>query len=317
MGRTDTITKSYMRDPEVFADAFNCFMYDGNQVIRPDALHELDTTGLTVLSDDNGRKFGKQTYRDILKCATAKQDGNRAYMILGIENQTGINYAMPVRVMLYDSLQYMSQTENAGHKKEISKNKTRLSSDEYISGFRKDDKVLPVITLVVYFGNKPWDGPKSLHQMIDADDGLKEYIDDYKLKLLEPALMSDDEIGKFRSDLKSVFYFIKYSENKEKLQEIIEGNSEFHRLKRSTAEMINEVTGSKIDMSEEGDEIDMCTAIREMREESRALGIEEGIEKGRNEGRIEGIKEIAKAMKDEGMDSAIIFKLTGISVETL
>ena len=61
----------------------------------------------------------------------------------------------------------------------------------------------------------------------------------------------------------------------------------------------------------------MCTAIREMREESEAIGMEKGVEKGRNEGRIEGIKEIAKAMKDEGMDDAIIFKLTGISVEFL
>lgn len=31
-------------------------------------------------------------------------------------------------------------------------------SDEYLSGFMKDDRLLPVVTLVVYFGSKEWTG---------------------------------------------------------------------------------------------------------------------------------------------------------------
>lgn len=33
----DTVTKEYMQDEEVFADAFNFLMYDGEQVIRPES----------------------------------------------------------------------------------------------------------------------------------------------------------------------------------------------------------------------------------------------------------------------------------------
>ena len=67
MGKTDTITKAYMRNPEVFADAFNCFMYEGRQVIKADELNELDTTELSVLLGDSNKRIDKQVYRDILK----------------------------------------------------------------------------------------------------------------------------------------------------------------------------------------------------------------------------------------------------------
>lgn len=42
IGAIDAITKAYIRKNEVFADAFNYFMYDGAQVIQPERLKELD-----------------------------------------------------------------------------------------------------------------------------------------------------------------------------------------------------------------------------------------------------------------------------------
>ncbi len=35
MGKIDTITKEYMENPVVFADAFNQFLYHGDQKIDP------------------------------------------------------------------------------------------------------------------------------------------------------------------------------------------------------------------------------------------------------------------------------------------
>ena len=53
----DTVTKQYMRENTVFADAFNFLLYDGENVIRPEKLKELDTTELvapfTVDNTDN------------------------------------------------------------------------------------------------------------------------------------------------------------------------------------------------------------------------------------------------------------------------
>lgn len=49
MGVTDAVTKAYIRENEVFADAFNYFMYDGIQKIQPGQLRELDTTEIAIL----------------------------------------------------------------------------------------------------------------------------------------------------------------------------------------------------------------------------------------------------------------------------
>ena len=74
IGAIDAITKAYIRKNEVFADAFNYFMYDGAQVIQPECLKELDPTEIAILlneKDTMDKKAVKaevqQKYRDILK----------------------------------------------------------------------------------------------------------------------------------------------------------------------------------------------------------------------------------------------------------
>ena len=44
LGAKDIVTKDYMKDARVFADAFNYLIFDGNPVIDPSKLHEMDTT---------------------------------------------------------------------------------------------------------------------------------------------------------------------------------------------------------------------------------------------------------------------------------
>ena len=52
IGAIDAITKAYIRKNEVFADAFNYFMYDGAQVIQPECLKELDSTEIAILLNE-------------------------------------------------------------------------------------------------------------------------------------------------------------------------------------------------------------------------------------------------------------------------
>lgn len=48
MGFKDTITKDYMADNCVFADIFNHMIYQGEYIIEPDQLHEIDTASISV-----------------------------------------------------------------------------------------------------------------------------------------------------------------------------------------------------------------------------------------------------------------------------
>ena len=277
-GKADTLTKQYMQDAAVFADAFNYFLYGGKQVIHPEQLHAIDTTELASLYGDNNESVPVQVYRDVLKYVTAMEDGKCAYLILGIENQSKIHYAMPVRNMLYDALQYNAQIREAAKKHHNSRKTEKLTNEEYLSGFSKNDRLLPVITLVVYFGSKPWDAPRSLFDMLSIEDAsVLAYAADYKLNLLEPLSMNDADIAKLKTDLKNVCYYIKYSSDKEKLREIVNSDESFHALRRDTVEMLNEVTNSKLTIPEKEETVDMCKAIQDIRNEGRAEGKAEGL----------------------------------------
>ena len=44
------------------------------------------------------------------------------------------------------------------------------SNDEYLSGFMKSDRLMPVVTLVIYFSAEDWDAPISIHTMFGKQD---------------------------------------------------------------------------------------------------------------------------------------------------
>jgi len=81
IGAADAVTKAYIRKNEVFADAFNYFMYNGEQKIQPKQLRELDTTEIAILLNEKDTKDNKssdkeaseqktvQKYRDLMKTA--------------------------------------------------------------------------------------------------------------------------------------------------------------------------------------------------------------------------------------------------------
>ena len=165
MSIQDTATKQYVSEAEVFADAFNYLIYDGEQVIKPEQLTDMDTTQYVIPyhEDEKGKPEAAQKYRDTLKTLAVKTDDRYTYLVLGIENQSHVHYAMPVRNMLYDAMQLEKQVRDLAsqHRKE-GKNGT---SEEYLSGMKKEDRLSPVITLVINFGGKKWDAPLSLREM--------------------------------------------------------------------------------------------------------------------------------------------------------
>ena len=60
-----------------------------------------------------------------------------------------------------------------------------LTEDEYLSGMKKTDKFIPVITIVIYYGEKPWDGAVSLHGMLNIPKAMETFVNDYKIHLVE------------------------------------------------------------------------------------------------------------------------------------
>ena len=76
---------------------------------------------------------------------------------------------MPMRVMGYDYGTYKKQYDSNAKKYKTAEG---LESDEFLSKMKKTDKLLPVITIVVYYGEKAWNGAKTLHEMLDIPEEM-------------------------------------------------------------------------------------------------------------------------------------------------
>lgn len=297
MGKQDSLAKKYMSDNEKFADVFNYYLYNGKQVIKPESLHEESISEIALPYSEKNKNTFIEKYRDIIKRCVVKSDNYYTYFLLGIENQSEIHYAMPVRNMLYDSLNYSGQVNRI--EKNHKKCKDKLSSAEYLSGVTKSDKITPIITLVLYWGNEAWDGPKSLYEMFkETDLDILRYVNDYHINLIEPKDIKD--FSKFRTELGKVLEFINASDSLAKMKEILENNHEYYlHMDLESARMIETFGKAKIDMKQyekNKEEVDMCKAIEDM------------ILEGKQEGIQEGIKALIEVAKELGATTDIIEK---------
>ena len=261
-----------MQNKETFADAFNFYLYDGEQVIKPEQLKPLDTTAIALPYGEDGKSVPIQKYRDVLKMVTAMTDDHAAYLILGIENQSKIHYAMPVRNMLYDSLQYTAQVDQIAKSHRSEKDKAE-SSDEFLSGFYRTDKLLPVFTLTIYWGADEWTAPKDLHSMLTAEPGMLKFIDNYHLHLITPASISDSDFTKFHSELNAALKFIKYSNDNKELDRVLHNDIVYTDVSWETAEVISIMTGTEIPYNKEKGRVNVCKAIEDMKTEAMEKGI--------------------------------------------
>ncbi|MDO4291910.1 MAG: Rpn family recombination-promoting nuclease/putative transposase [Eubacteriales bacterium] len=256
MGRKDAITKEYTSDNRIFADLFNFFLYGGRQVIRPEALKTRDSAEVAIPYGTDQKSVPAQKQRDVLKVYAAKEAGGVTYLLLGLENQSDQHYAMPCKNMMYDAMNYSSQVSQAG---KSHRSDHKADRAEYLSGFTKDDRLMPVVTLVLFWGAGEWDAPRSLHEMFgDVDEEVLKYVPDYRINLIVPAEI--DNFEKFTSEIGPVLKFIRESQDKKRLKELVYTDERYKSMDPESARLLNEVAGLKLDLTAEskGGRVDMC-----------------------------------------------------------
>lgn len=174
--------------------------------------------------------------------------------------------------MLYDAEQYAKQVVITAKKHSKDKPSEKITSGEFLTGFYKDDKLIPVITIVIFWSSDVWDGPMSLHEMMKiSDKHLLRLIPDYRINLVAPYNMNNEDFDKLKTTVSEAFKFIKYSKDKNKLIEVLNNDSIFQDIDRETAELIRDVTGTSFNLNESEDNVNMCVAINQMIQEEKIL----------------------------------------------
>ena len=292
MSSKDTKAKEFLANNERFADIFNYYLFNGERVIKPENLQERDTTEVVSLYGIDRKEVHKQRWRDLLKSAIVKETDKMIFVLLGAENQSDIHYAMPVKNMIYDGMNYGSQVTQAARRHR--KYNDYDSDAEFLSGFKKEDKLTPVITLTVYWGADEWDAPRCLHEMFpESDKDILKYVDDYHLHLIVPQEITD--FDKFRTSLREVLEIIKASNDRKSMKSVLESNPNFKNLENEAVSAINVFTGLNISVDNKEGKTDMCKAWEEQWLD------------GKIEGGIEAL--ILDNIEDGKTEEAIISKL--------
>ena len=265
----DVTEKMLEKYNDVFADILNVLLFGGRNVVDEAALK--DALPMSMLKID-GRVRSQE--RDIAKY-WRKNKINVA--LFGLENQTTANKIMPLRVFGYDGAEYVKQSR-----------KENIDKAKY-----------PVITLVLYLGyEKRWNYPKTLFEILDIDEEIKPYVNDFKINLFEIAYLDREKIDLFKSDFRILAdYLYQMRKNRDyiadetaiahveellTLMSAMTGDNRFE-------ETINELKGKE--------KVNMCEVLDRV----EARGIEKGIEKGRLVGRREGVISILASLVNDGI----------------
>lgn len=274
--KPDTILKNFWKDNARFADLFNAILFNGENVIKPEELEEADTDLSTVLKF-NSHADTLQKVLDVVKKSAHGVD----FVVLGLENQQKVHYGMPLRVMLGDALGYLKEyQEISGNNKKEGKWK---NSEEFLSGFCKEDRLHPMVTICIYYGENIWDGPMSLKDMLNIPENLCSVVNDYRMNFIQ--VWDSGQFNFKNPDVRTVFEVSRniFKREYNKITDVYKNRE----IDSELGLVIGAITESKELINQalerKGGRMNMCKALEELKLE----GMEKGIEKGKIVARYE------------------------------
>ena len=129
-----------------------------------------------------------------------------------------------------------------------------VDADEFLSGIKKDDRFHPIINIILYYGEKEWDGPVSLKDMmVDMPERFANLFADYEINLFDVV----SNIYKRNID----YIYSKYDGTE------VDGELFWMIGKITSNENMLEISRDK-----KGESVVMCEAWREYYDEARRDG---------------------------------------------
>ena len=245
----DSACRTFFNNDIYFSAFCNAVLFNRKQLISAQNLIHYENDSAVIINDTK-KVEDKKRRRDII----VRGDIHGIYCLFGIEHQSTIDQEMVIRCGNYEMMEYLKQ-------------------------IKKGEKVIPQVMIVFYTGDKEWNAPLRLSDYFEIPEELKEYVNDWKIKVVDVK-----EIDTSKIEDEQTRYFI------EAIQEMYKGNYEgLHRkikMKRDNLIYAAIITRS-LDLIRdlpEGDEIDMCEGMERMAEGFRSEGRKQGILVGRKEG---------------------------------
>ena len=291
MQEKDIILKEYVGDNRHFCAFFNGVLAEGRPMFHPEQAVSIPTELVKVTGVNSRGKLKMKTtnrFRDLTKKLVTK-DG---YIIVAIQNQSTVDYGMPLRVMLEDALEYDTQKRIWYGKK-----------------MHKNEKLPEVITIVFYHGKEKWTGPKDFAEMIEIPaslENLRKYAQSYPILVVTPENVDPTHFG---DGWKQILEILKLQNNEKEMLKYLQENREIYKeLPEDTLQLIFALTGQLEyykELKERGEQIDMCKAFADHYKSGYRKGNRCGYRRGLKIGRDQGISQGISQGIDQGIKALI------------
>lgn len=289
MGK-DVVEKRLEEYEDVFADIFDNLFLGGKGIVQADNLVSMPTMAYTRQADGSLRGG----IRDIRKESCL---GGRYRLVCGIENQTDVDHTMPVRVMGYEYADYEAQI------KKIMDENMQNGKSAGAKRIYNNQKLGPVMTGILYYGDRKWKKPRCLHDMLEFPEGLDEvlkpYVADYPIHVVEAARLTKAERERLTSDFRLVAEYLACRREEGKWRKFVADGKYCIRHIEELLDVLGEISRderyyvllNKIrEENREKEEWHMCNIAEELERIGMEKGLEEGIEKGIEQGLERGIR---------------------------
>ena len=254
--KQDKILRGFFKVKAHFADIINAMLFEGKDVIHANELLLCDSDETIYFVYEN-RINVMERRRDILMHATV----NGIPVYIGLEIQSTINYSMPYRLLLYDTMTYHLQY--------------KLIDKDHREHFRP----MGVMSTVLYSGDRTWHQPHSLLDRILVPEPLKGLMNTWKgnihdIKDINVELLRNEKVKSLVSAVQTIY---RWNKDTSTIKELV--------LSKEVAIVVAVMTNSKELVirieKEEREEVDMCQVLEEFKLESEMRGLERGLKQGK------------------------------------
>ena len=289
MGAKDKALKRYLSEFNVIADIFRlAFGADGLSV-DPAKLTDLDSVQVMATQPKAGGKNVKKesSYRERIHDGVATMEAefgeSAVRLVLGVEGQTKVSQAMPLRM-----LQYEDQTMTFFAERMAVNVRSGAAPGDWFAGWPEGAVLPSPLSVTLYTGAGEWTGPRSLREMQGSiPEALSRRMADIPLNIVTFKDICEHDPDGFLSDIGVVAAYIYHERNSDKLQELIETKEKFRHLSRKGFDVINTHRKLAITMTEDMEEIDMHYAEQEWQRKAVKRGIDEGFKLGKEQGKAD------------------------------
>lgn len=272
----DLSTQELLCQPDVFADISNAHLFKGKRVICPEDLERLP-------EQMTSRSASGMLQRCISDIRMRYKKAGVNIAIIHVENQTGICNTMPIRDLGYIFSSYNEQI------KELKRENRRKGKRCYTKEIGDEQRLLPVITLILYYGKQPWEKPLTIMDLVNVTEKYKQILEpfilNHRIHVVQLQKQDSNMIDKYHSDFWHVANYLASCGNKNKQKLFLRDNTRKIVHREELLDVMHALSGDDRYQEIRGavqamkGEMTMCVIAEELEKQGMRKGVKKGVDK--------------------------------------